>query len=97
MSETMTIRELRDLLNGMPALDGDYTNVEEVRIRCEFQRIHLITPLDSHALSEENRALITANSQLRKNIEANKKEFDTLKHRLGAIRHQIRTRKPNLP
>ncbi len=97
MSDTLTIRELRDLLNNLPALDGDYTNVEEVHVRCQIVRFHLIVPFDGQHLTDENRSLIKANSQLRTDITAKQKEFDRIKQRLAAIRLQVRSRKPNLP
>jgi hypothetical protein len=103
MSDTMTIAQLRAALAGIPAfagdytLAGDYTNVIEVRVRPEFQRLQFVTRFDEQQLTDEQRALVKANNVLEKRHELLKAESKRLTDRLRHIRHTARTRKPNLP
>jgi hypothetical protein len=97
MSETLTLGQLREIVQTLPGLEGDYTNIEAISIRPHFQRIVLVPDMSSLPLDQEQRELISACNRLRLESEKLKKEGDKYAVRLRAIRNQIRTRKPALP
>lgn len=95
--DTLTVRELRDELARLPAFDGDYTNVTELRIRPQFQRVQLIAEPRVEELADEERSLVKSAARLREDINRLKAEQQKLTRGLRAIREQVRTRKPQLP
>jgi hypothetical protein len=97
MSDTMTLHALREAIKRLPGLDGDYTNVTEIRILPEFERVQLVTTTRMKDLGEVEKRMMSANTRLEQVNSELKKTGDKLATRLRHLRRSARIRKPNLP
>lgn len=95
--DTLTVAQLRDELDRLPALDGDFTNVTELRIRPVSQRVQVVAIPEEADLEAELRSLMSACAREREALGKLRDEKSKLRAQLAKIRARRRTRPLNLP